>query len=242
MAVATFASYVLSGHTLDVASALTSLALFDILRFPLSMLPKVINNLVEASISLRRVRNFLLSEEHIPVSCGNLTDAGVKIVDGTFIYDSKKPKFQVENDACNKDEKLLRQLHENEWEISLLKVQLKDAEQKLKAMADNDYGAIMAANVLDDDVDDVITDVDAEIQPQDLLALRRINFEMGMGELIAVVGIVGSGKSTFINSLLGEVKALSGTTAVRGRLAYFPQDPFIMNDTLQRNGKFCQCC
>jgi polyferredoxin len=40
VALSTFAAYVWSGHTLDVASALTALALFDILRFPLFMLPQ----------------------------------------------------------------------------------------------------------------------------------------------------------------------------------------------------------
>jgi ATP-binding cassette subfamily C (CFTR/MRP) protein 1 len=40
VALATFAAYVMSGHKLEVASALTSLALFDILRFPLFMLPQ----------------------------------------------------------------------------------------------------------------------------------------------------------------------------------------------------------
>ena len=40
VAVATFAAYVLSGNELEVASALTALALFDILRFPLFMLPQ----------------------------------------------------------------------------------------------------------------------------------------------------------------------------------------------------------
>lgn len=40
VALSTFAAYVWSGHQLDVASALTALALFDILRFPLFMLPQ----------------------------------------------------------------------------------------------------------------------------------------------------------------------------------------------------------
>jgi ATP-binding cassette subfamily C (CFTR/MRP) protein 1 len=40
VALATFAAYIWSGHDLDVASALTSLALFNVLRFPLSMLPR----------------------------------------------------------------------------------------------------------------------------------------------------------------------------------------------------------
>jgi ATP-binding cassette, subfamily C (CFTR/MRP), member 1 len=39
VAVGTFGAYVLSGNKLEVASALTSLALFEILRFPLFMLP-----------------------------------------------------------------------------------------------------------------------------------------------------------------------------------------------------------
>jgi len=63
--------------------------------------------------------------------------AGVKIVDGIFIYDNKKPKFQCKKYACDEDELMLRRLHENQWEVSLLKVQLKDAEQKLKALSDN---------------------------------------------------------------------------------------------------------
>jgi hypothetical protein len=39
-----------------------------LLRFPLFMLPQVINNFVEAGISFGRVRSSLLSEEHVPVS------------------------------------------------------------------------------------------------------------------------------------------------------------------------------
>jgi ATP-binding cassette subfamily C (CFTR/MRP) protein 1 len=58
VALSTFAAYMLSGHTVDVAEALTALALFEILRFPLFMLPQLINNIVEAMISLERVRSF----------------------------------------------------------------------------------------------------------------------------------------------------------------------------------------
>ncbi len=49
--ICTFTAYIASGHTLDVATALTSLALFEILRFPLFMLPNVMNNIVEARVS-----------------------------------------------------------------------------------------------------------------------------------------------------------------------------------------------
>lgn len=41
VAILTFTSYLALGNQLDVATALTSLALFDLLRFPLFMLPTV---------------------------------------------------------------------------------------------------------------------------------------------------------------------------------------------------------
>jgi ABC-type multidrug transport system fused ATPase/permease subunit len=56
VAICTFMAYIAMGNSLDVATALTSLALFDILRFPLFMLPNVINNVVEAKVSVDRVQ------------------------------------------------------------------------------------------------------------------------------------------------------------------------------------------
>lgn len=48
-----FACYVLidPSHVLDAERAFASLALFNILRFPMSMLPMLISNLVQVSIS-----------------------------------------------------------------------------------------------------------------------------------------------------------------------------------------------
>lgn len=40
-----------------------TIALFNILRFPLNMLPNVISGLIEAKVSLVRVQKFLCSEE-----------------------------------------------------------------------------------------------------------------------------------------------------------------------------------
>jgi ATP-binding cassette subfamily C (CFTR/MRP) protein 1 len=91
VALATFAAYTLSGHDLDVAEALTALSLFDILRFPLFMLPQIINRIVEAGISFERVREFLLCEEYKSVGEGQLKENGeVLMKNMTCVYDSKK--------------------------------------------------------------------------------------------------------------------------------------------------------
>ncbi|NXR46089.1 MRP1 protein, partial [Hippolais icterina] len=70
VALSTFSVYVMidKTHVLDAQKAFVSLALFNILRFPLNMLPMVISNIVEASVSLKRLRVFLSHEELDPDS------------------------------------------------------------------------------------------------------------------------------------------------------------------------------
>uniref|UniRef100_A0A663N716 Multidrug resistance-associated protein 1 n=1 Tax=Athene cunicularia TaxID=194338 RepID=A0A663N716_ATHCN len=78
VALSTFAVYVTidKNNVLDAQKAFVSLALFNILRFPLNMLPMVISSIVEASVSLKRLRVFLSHEELDPDSIirGPITD------------------------------------------------------------------------------------------------------------------------------------------------------------------------
>ena len=48
------------------------------------------------------------------------------------------------------------------------------------------------------------------------LALRDINLEVLEGQLLMIVGEVGSGKSSLLNALLGELSVRSGGASVRG--------------------------
>lgn len=218
VALATLSAYIWSGHKLEVASALTALALFDILRFPLFMLPQVINDIVEAGVSMERIRSFLLCDEHTPVPKGDLNVKGIRVENASFAYESKKPKSKgLDLDPVAKE------LADHQWEITLLKSQLQETESRIKELVNKS-----------DPVEEVeITDGD--IQSANLLCLKRINFECKEGELIAIIGGVGSGKSSFINAILGEVRSLCGRTSVNGSLSYFAQSPFIMNDAVKSN-------
>ncbi|XP_050173260.1 multidrug resistance-associated protein 1 [Myiozetetes cayanensis] len=97
VALSTFAVYVTIDKTniLDAQKAFVSLALFNILRFPLNMLPMVISNIVEASVSLKRLRVFLSHEELDPDSIirGPTTEAEGCIVvkNATFSWSKTDP-------------------------------------------------------------------------------------------------------------------------------------------------------
>lgn len=44
----------------------------------------------------------------------------------------------------------------------------------------------------------------------DLVVLRNINLSFQQGSLVAVVGTVGSGKSSLVSAFLGEMDRISG--------------------------------
>ena len=53
--------------------------------------------------------------------------------------------------------------------------------------------------------------------------LSNINMEVHRGQLVAVVGQVGSGKSSLLNAALGEMIPCGGNISTRGKVAYVPQ-------------------
>jgi ABC-type multidrug transport system fused ATPase/permease subunit len=73
----------------------------------------------------------------------------------------------------------------------------------------------------------------------DYFRLQNISFSNSKpNELIAIVGPVGSGKSSLISSILGEMVKVSGQCRVAGTISYCSQTPWIQNLTLQQNVLF----
>ncbi|PWA29910.1 hypothetical protein CCH79_00018944, partial [Gambusia affinis] len=70
--------------------------------------------------------------------------------------------------------------------------------------------------------------------------LKRLNVCIPEGSLVAVVGHVGSGKSSLLSALLGEMDKVEGSVVVKGSVAYVPQQAWIQNSTLKENIVFGQ--
>eukprot|EP01124_Arcella_intermedia_P001250 TRINITY_DN1068_c0_g1_i11.p1 TRINITY_DN1068_c0_g1~~TRINITY_DN1068_c0_g1_i11.p1 ORF type:complete len:529 (+),score=123.68 TRINITY_DN1068_c0_g1_i11:1764-3350(+) len=68
--------------------------------------------------------------------------------------------------------------------------------------------------------------------------LKGITLEIQPGELVAVVGEVGAGKSSLLMALLGEMPKVSGRVLIWGSVAFVSQQAWIKNATIQDNVLF----
>ncbi|KAI8915587.1 P-loop containing nucleoside triphosphate hydrolase protein [Gorgonomyces haynaldii] len=79
-----------------------------------------------------------------------------------------------------------------------------------------------------------------------VFSLQDLNIEFPIGKLTVIIGPTGSGKSSLLGALLGEMKALKGDyylpeehlQLIEGRksdVAYVPQTAWLMNDTIREN-------
>uniref|UniRef100_A0A671QU37 Canalicular multispecific organic anion transporter 2-like n=1 Tax=Sinocyclocheilus anshuiensis TaxID=1608454 RepID=A0A671QU37_9TELE len=101
VALTTFAVYVTvdEKNVLDAEKAFVSLSLFNILRFPLNMLPQVISSIVQASVSLKRIQDFLSHDELDPESVdrrNNASEYAVSVINGTFSW-AKQDQATLDN-------------------------------------------------------------------------------------------------------------------------------------------------
>ncbi|KAI9354057.1 hypothetical protein DFJ73DRAFT_827739 [Zopfochytrium polystomum] len=70
--------------------------------------------------------------------------------------------------------------------------------------------------------------------------LRDLNIVIGRGELVSVVGPVGSGKSSLLNAILKEMDSVGQTriAVFTNRIAYCTQTPFILSGSVRENVTF----
>lgn len=169
---------------------------------------------MEAFISLKRVRSFLLCSEYRAIGDGKISDFGIELRSISATYGTDRPTSDSDDLLTSKS--LLTQ----SWEISILRAQLEEAEYQIRKLSSSSH--LLSEHSNDD-------------MSSNMLCLRRISLQCQPGDFIAIVGGVGGGKSSIINSILGEVHQLSGLSSVKGKLAYFSQAPFIMNASLRDN-------
>ena len=73
------------------------------------------------------------------------------------------------------------------------------------------------------------------VEEREPFKLQDLSFEIGRNELVAVIGGVGSGKTSLLSALAGDMRKTSGDVLLGASRAFCPQYAWIQNATLREN-------
>ncbi|CAM4841394.1 unnamed protein product [Rotaria magnacalcarata] len=82
----------------------------------------------------------------------------------------------------------------------------------------------------------VICDLqEAQWEKNGKFSLKSIKFDAYPGDLICIIGSVGSGKSSLLQTLTGEITHFDGKVRLHGSFCYVPQESWIFSSTVKNN-------
>ncbi|KAG0045905.1 hypothetical protein BGZ83_008896, partial [Gryganskiella cystojenkinii] len=204
----TFACYVTLGKgVLTPKIVFVSLTLLKMLHEPIRRMTEGTSNAISLLVATRRIQRFLLREE----------------IDETQI---EREEYKVGEDNV---------------------IEIKDATMTWTLGGDGnteDLGDDKDEDEDDKDEDEGEHDEEGEQEPLSpevdsdrvqVPALRDINLTVKDKSIVAVVGRVGMGKSSLLSAIIGDMYKVQGSIKTRGRIAYVPQQAWIVNATLRDN-------
>ena len=200
------------GQSITLVEMFRVTAFINILRLPSSLLGQALKNLSDAKVSAARLTRFFLLPTLPATSRGDVENPRIEIKEANFKWDVAVHQGKSENNERNFVDTILSKMSFKQGTSS--KDAGVNAEQSSKEMETLDRDATGDT-------------------------LKNISIvSSDPGELIAVIGSVGSGKSSLISALLQEIPLVGGSCTVEGRVAYCAQTPWIQNLSLRDNVLF----
>ncbi|RDB25946.1 Multidrug resistance-associated protein 1 [Hypsizygus marmoreus] len=229
-----FITYALTNHDLNIAVIFSSLQLFNIIRIPLIMFPMVLSSLSDALVALGRISKFLSAEELAEPYVIDPSLSTAIDVDGDFSWETagKLPedhKPQSDGDKAGEKDK------EKPKDKKAKKDKKTGKDKDVLPLTTDGFSADAAEN--ENEKGPVNESKEEEEKP---FELKNLKFSVPKGSFVAIVGRVGSGKSSVLQALIGEMRRTRGEVVFGGHVAYVPQSPWIRNTTLRENVLFGQ--
>lgn len=213
-----FICYRLTSHSLSPAHVFSSLALFNSLRLPLNLLPLVIGQVTDAWSSVYRIQEYLMSEEQEDEAKFDMdAEYAVQIRNGDFTWErtaTQDPEEQVGVRGAKKG------LDKKAQQSSI------KAEKRMSKMSEQQTG------------DATPDDTSTLVEDREPFKLQNMNLTIGRNELVAVIGGVGSGKSSLLAALAGDMRRTRGDMTMGASRAFCPQYAWIQNASVKANVLF----
>ncbi|XP_025993846.1 probable multidrug resistance-associated protein lethal(2)03659 [Solenopsis invicta] len=213
----TVLAYVLLGDTIKAEIVFVITAYYNSLRNCMTVFfPNGVTQVAEAIVSIKRLQKFLMYEEltHPEIEAKN---------------DSKSnPKTFDNKDLKNYDKNSAKENNEENWKENNKENEKKSNKDDLIEQKSG-YTTINQHSIS-------IENGSAkwlEYERQD--TLQNINMQVRPGELIAIVGQVGSGKSSLLNVILRELRLQEGSIQINGKIVYASQEPWLFAGSVRQN-------
>ncbi|XP_051512513.1 ATP-binding cassette sub-family C member 5-like isoform X2 [Myxocyprinus asiaticus] len=227
--VATFSTHMLLGYDLTAAQAFTVVTVFNAMTFALKVTPFSVKSLSEASVAIDRFKSLLMMAEvkmirELPRNpCAAIELSGASLAwetGGHSAQPSPRGTPYVGLDLRGGHKK--RRQRDDPRHHGMM-----EEEQNGRLL--NDVSGDMASSP--DDQTLQVPTISQRLQR----TLHCIDLTIQKGKLVGVCGSVGSGKTSLISAILGQMTLLEGTVAVNGDFAYVAQQAWILNASFRDN-------
>lgn len=260
-----FTTYMIYNGSMDIPTVFTVMQVYGIFSRNFNFLPYFLIFLMDVSVSGQRIAFFLLSEE-IDDSYIEKIEEGensIEIYDGNFYWEDqdlkkmykeekrriaekenkkkKKKKDDGKKDDKEKEKEEEDVLDEERRRLACLRLEVSTSKNtQIKEKDDSLLDATSSYNSFISDSNSFVNESLHNI-PENLYSginftLKNLNLKIKKGQLVALIGKVGSGKSSLLSCLSGEMYYKKGTKVkLQGEVAYVSQKAWIMSKSVKEN-------
>lgn len=172
----------------------------------------------------------------------SLANSGLAaVINGSFSWEVAgkiEGKFDKAKVAELSEEEKKKKAEEDKAKAEEEKAKAKAAKAAKKKQAKK--SAEEGLPVYNDEDPEKVKDMETALREETPFALENLHLKVPKGSFVTIVGRVGSGKSSALQALIGEMRKTSGEVVINGKIAYVPQTAWIRNMTLKENVLFGQ--
>ncbi|KAL3044579.1 multidrug resistance-associated protein 5 [Trematomus bernacchii] len=224
----TFTLHMALGYDLTAAQAFTVVAVFNSMTFSLKVTPMAVRSLSEGAVAVKRFqRLFMMEDREVVLLKMEDPSNAVEFRDATLAWEKARPPPAKPNPPPKKRGGMKRVLRREKLSLYISTEEGKGNKEVPNAQS-------LLTNMEQESPQSTISSTQS-IRPPLHKTLHRIDLRIKRGSLVGICGGVGTGKSSLLSALLGQMTLLEGNVAVSGGFAYVAQQAWILNDSLKEN-------
>ncbi|XP_055476933.1 ATP-binding cassette sub-family C member 12 [Psammomys obesus] len=202
--VSTFSCHIILKRKLTAPVAFSVIAMFNVMKFSIAILPFSVKAVAEACVSLRRMKKILIAKSPPSyITQPEDPDTVLLLANATLTWEQEVNRKSDPPKAQDQKRNIFKKQRQELYS---------EQSPSAQGVASPERQSGSSKSVL-----------------------HNISFVVRKGKVLGICGNVGSGKSSLISALLGQMQLQKGVVAVNGPLAYVSQQAWIFHGNVREN-------